>query len=201
MRLTIFLALCTSGLAFAEEASLTSVQRVFVEHLAGGATADQMRELIIASLHNSRLFVITEDAERADAFLKGAAEDQVYTDQFQASDGVDLRAGVGAGSRSTKSSGGLNLSARSLSVSVSDDEAVNIRERKHEAMATVRLVNKAGDVIWSTTQESPGGKFRGAGADVAEKITRKLTEDMARAKQTESHPEPAAAGFPSSSAN
>jgi hypothetical protein len=44
-------------------------------------------------------------------------------------------------------------------------------------MATVRLVNKDGDVIWSTTQESTGAKFRGASADVAEKITRQLVAD------------------------
>ena len=39
-------------------------------------------------------------------------------------------------------------------------------------MAAVRLVNKEGDVIWATTQESLGAKFRGASMDVADKITR-----------------------------
>ena len=56
-------------------------------------------------------------------------------------------------------------------------------QRRHEASAAVRLVNKDGDVIWSTTQESLGGKFRGASADVADKITRKLTEDLERARR------------------
>jgi hypothetical protein len=50
-------------------------------------------------------------------------------------------------------------------------------------MATVRLVNKDGDVIWSTTQESLGGKFRGASADVADKITSKLRDDYERARK------------------
>jgi hypothetical protein len=44
-------------------------------------------------------------------------------------------------------------------------------------MATVRLVNKEGDVIWSTTQESTGAKFKGASADVADKITKQLAAD------------------------
>jgi hypothetical protein len=44
------------------------------------------------------------------------------------------------------------------------------------------LVNKDGDVIWSTTQESQGGKFKGSMADVAEKITRKLADDVAKAR-------------------
>jgi hypothetical protein len=45
-------------------------------------------------------------------------------------------------------------------------------------VAAVRLVNKDGDVIWFTTQESLGAKFRGARSDVAEKITAKLKEDF-----------------------
>lgn len=162
------------------ETGLTELKKVHVDRLVGGESADQLRELIIASLHNSKLFVVTEDPERADAILRGAADDTVYVDQFQASDGVDLRAGLGTGTRSARTSN--NLANRSLSVSVSDDESVNFRERKHEAMATVRLVNKAGDVIWSTTQESAGGKFKGAGADVAEKIAKRLVEDVAKAK-------------------
>ena len=50
-------------------------------------------------------------------------------------------------------------------------------------MAAVRLVNKEGDVIWATTQESLGAKFRGASTDVAEKITTRLKEDYARARK------------------
>jgi hypothetical protein len=38
-------------------------------------------------------------------------------------------------------------------------------------------------VIWSTTQESNGAKFRGASADVADKITRQLTTDVERVRQ------------------
>jgi len=44
-------------------------------------------------------------------------------------------------------------------------------------------VNKDGDVIWSTTQESNGAKFRGASADVADKITKQLEADYQRARQ------------------
>jgi hypothetical protein len=35
-------------------------------------------------------------------------------------------------------------------------------------------------VIWSTTQESSGAKFRGASADVADKITKQLEADYDR---------------------
>ncbi|MGH9673720.1 MAG: hypothetical protein ACRD44_11115, partial [Bryobacteraceae bacterium] len=62
-------------------------------------------------------------------------------------------------------------------------ESTRIAERKHEATAAVRIVNKEGDVIWSTTQESMGAKFRGAGSDTADKITKQLMADFDRARR------------------
>ena len=179
MRILVLLAMI--GALRAE--GLLELKRVHVDRLTGGESADQLRDLIIASLHNSKLFVVTEDAERADAFLRGAAEDLIYTDQFQSSDSLSMRATTGAGARSSNSSTLANLASRSAGVTVGENESVNIHERKHEAMASVRLVNKDGDVIWSTTQESGGAKFRGASADVAEKITRQLVEDFAKEKR------------------
>ena len=44
-------------------------------------------------------------------------------------------------------------------------------------------MNKDGDVIWSTTEESLGAKFRGASADVADKITARLKEDFEKARK------------------
>ena len=57
------------------------------------------------------------------------------------------------------------------------------QERGSAGASAVRLVNKEGDVIWATTQESLGAKFRGASTDVADKITAKLKEDFARARK------------------
>ena len=70
---------------------LLSIKRIYVDRLTGGETAAQMRDLIIASIHGARLYVLTENQERADAVLRGAAEDLIYTDQFASSDSVDLR--------------------------------------------------------------------------------------------------------------
>ena len=162
-------------------AQILTVKRVYVDKLTGGETAAQMRDLIISSLQGTKLFVLTENPERADAVLRGAAEDLVYTDAFQSSDGVDLRGAIGSGSRSTRSSG--SGVGRGLSAGVGDRESSDIRERKHEALATVRLVDKDGDVIWSTTQESNGAKFRGASADVADKISRALVAEVERLRK------------------
>jgi predicted Zn-dependent protease len=62
-------------------------------------------------------------------------------------------------------------------IGVTDSENSKISERHHEATGSVRLVGKEGDVIWSTTQESNGGKFRSAMADVADKIVRQLADE------------------------
>lgn len=165
-----------------QEQQLGDVKRIFVDRLTGGESAAQIRDLIIASLQATKLFVITENQDRADTFLRGAAEDLVFTDQFSTSDGVSGNANIGFGG-STKSS-----SRKYLGASVSDHEASNIKERKHEALATVRLVNKDGDVIWSTTQESTGGKFRGASADVADKIAKQLQLDFEKANKVKGLP-------------
>jgi hypothetical protein len=178
--IALFVLLCgTAGAQDDLSKQLLSVKRIYVDRLTGGETAAQMRDLIIASIHGAKLYVLTENQERADAVMRGAAEDLIYTDQFQSSDSVDMRSGIAAGSRSARTSSG----ARSLSIGVGDKDSTDIHERKHEALATVRLVNKDGDVIWSTTQESDGAKFRGASADVADKIARQLTADVERVRQ------------------
>jgi len=182
--LLLLLLLLGAGVGRAQDdlsKQLLSIKRIYVDRLTGGETAAQMRDLIIASLHGAKLYVLTENQERADAILRGAAEDLIYTDQFQSSDSVDLRSGVSSGSRGSRTYGSGSRSA-AISVGVGDKDSTDIHERKHEALATVRLVNKDGDVIWSTTQESDGAKFRGASADVADKIARQLTADIERVR-------------------
>jgi hypothetical protein len=163
-----------------DAAQLLAIRRVYVDRLTGGDSAAQLRDLIIASLQNTRLFVITENQDRADAIIRGAAEDLVLTDIYATSDGVNANAGIGLGSGTYSSS---RSGSRYLHAGAGDHESTDIKERKHEALATVRLVNKDGDVIWSTTQESLGGKFRGASADVADKIAKQLLADVDRAKK------------------
>ncbi len=149
-----------------------------------------MRDLLITGLQGSKLFVLTENSDRADAFLRGAAEDLVYTDTFNTSDSTNIR---GAGNNSSRSSDSAragnnsdnssNSATRGNSLGLGENESTNIKERKHEALATVRLVSKDGDVLWSTTQESNGAKFRGASADVADKITRQLIQEFERQRK------------------
>jgi hypothetical protein len=158
---------------------LLQIRRVYVDRLTGGETAAQIREMIINTLQGASLFLITENQEKADTILRGAAEDLVFTDTFSSSEGLNAHSQGGEGRGSSSATRRNNY----LGSGVGENESMHIAERKHEAMASVRLTNKDGDVIWATTQESLGGKFRGASADVAEKISKQLAEDFERAKK------------------
>ena len=153
---------------------LLTIRRVYVDRLTGGETAAQMRDILISSMQGAKLFIVTENQERADAILRGAAEDLIFTEAHSSSDGVNAHLNLGSGRSSSRALYG---------VSAGENESQHTTERHHESVAAIRLVNKEGDVIWSTTQESGGGKFRGASPDVAEKITTKLKEDFERARK------------------
>jgi hypothetical protein len=185
-------------LAAADEsphAQLLEVRRVFIDKLIGENSA-QIREMIIGSLLKTRLFVITENEQRADAFLRGAAEDLVFTDVFQTSESVTGRAQLGINTGTGGSTRYSSRNALSGSAQVGDNDSQRIQERKHEATAAVRLVNKEGDVIWSTTKESHGAKFRGAAADVAEQVAIQLTGDFQAAKKAREKPPESAPASP-----
>ncbi len=161
--------------------NLLEVRRIYVAQLTGGVQADALRELIIASLDSTKLFILTDNQDRADAVLKGAADDRSFTDTFDSDESLTARENGG------KSGSGSGISSRSggisAGLSMGDNESHHIKERKHEAYAAVRLCNRDGDVLWSTTQESLGAKFRGASADVAAKIARQLAVDVDHARR------------------
>jgi hypothetical protein len=160
--------------------SLLDVKRIYVAQLVGGVQADVLRELIIASINGTRLFILTDNPDRADAVLKGAGDDKAYTDSID----VDENASTRQNNRYPSGAGSLFRSSSAPGSSVGDNESLHTRERKHEAYASVRLCSKDGDVLWSTTQESNGAKFRGAGADVAAKIAHQLTFDFDKARRS-----------------
>ena len=159
---------------------LLRIRRLHVQELSGGEAANQIRDMIIAAMQSAGFFAVTENPERADAFLKGTAEDLVFNEQFSSHESLGVRTAASTGRGGLNTRGGERAAA---SIGVTSNEDVKINERKHEAVAAVRIVNKEGDVLWSTTQESFGAKFRGASADVADKITRQLRSDLDRARK------------------
>src|SRR5579884_1197802 len=64
---------------------LAGVHRIFVDVFTGGEAGARMREMIMSALQRSKVFIITENEERADAILRGAAKDEAFTDTFHSS--------------------------------------------------------------------------------------------------------------------
>ena len=157
---------------------LLTLRRVYVDRLTGSETAAQIRDMIIAALQRSRLFIVTEDEERADAYLRGSAEDLIFTETRASREGINVRAAGRVHSRDRS-----DATTVSGTAGAGETEDHYSRERKHEALASVRLVSRDGDVLWSTTQESTGAKYKGSSADVAEKITKELAAVYARARK------------------
>ncbi len=187
MRLPALIALSALALPAIEHraddpSNLLAIKRVFVDKFGGGETASQIRDMVIASLQGAGLFVLTENQERADVTLKGSGEDLVFTEQHSTSDGIDLHADTSAGS-STRS---YSSNRSGAGIGVGQNESTHQVERKHEATVSVRLVNKDGDILWSTTKESQGGKYRGASSDVADKILKQLLQDVEKARASTS---------------
>jgi hypothetical protein len=165
---------------------LARVKRVYVDQLGGGAMSDQLRDMIMTALQNSGLFVITEKAENADATIRGSGDDKIFNQEHDSSDSIGLHANSGTSNASHNSMNGGVSTSRNSGAGVTDSETSHIQERRHEATVSLRLVDAEGDVIWSTTQESAGGKFRGAMADVADKVARQLVEDTRKARRAAS---------------
>src|SRR5215469_13653711 len=76
-------------------ANLLAVHRIYVEQLTGGPTADALRDLLIASLDSTKLFVLTDNPDRADAVLRGAADDHAFTDTFDSNESLSTRTNGG----------------------------------------------------------------------------------------------------------
>jgi hypothetical protein len=156
---------------------LSGVRRLYVEELVGeGARA--IRDLLAAAIHSRGLFVLVEDAASADAYIRGSAEDLIYTDYQRYRAGINVR---GAASSSQRESGESNFG--SASFGVGDNEDTDRRERKHEALAAVRIVLTNGEVVWAAVRESSGAKFRGASADVAHGVADDLEAAVAKARE------------------
>lgn len=186
MRSLLFLCCLAASAAELERApvppkstQLLNIKRLYVDRLSGGETAASIRDMIINSLERLQLFTVTENPDGADATLRGSAEDLVYTDVYQQSESLDLRASANLPKRDSIGRRGSNFASFGLG----QNENSGVQERKHEATAAIRLVDRRGDVIWTTTQESTGAKFRGASADVAEKVTKQLMADLDAARR------------------
>lgn len=180
--LVVSMAICgivsagESPLVERQLAKLLTVRALHCEEL-GGQDAGPIRDLLIAAVQREGLFVLTEDPEKADAFLRGSAEDLIYTESSRYREGINARA---SSSSSRRESGESNYGAASFGVG--DTEDASSRLRRHEAVAAVRIVLRDGEVVWSASAESAGAKYRGAAVDVAAKVAAELAKAVQQAR-------------------
>jgi hypothetical protein len=161
--------------------TLGTIKRIYIESLGSSMQAIMLHDMVAASLANSGLVTVTENAAHADAVLRGSADDQIFVEQHHSSDNLSI--GL-RGSKATSQSSRYDRSSDSTSsgLNAGENEQSSSVERRHEAALSVRLVNTDGDVIWSATQESGGAKLKSASADVADRILQKLTADIQKAR-------------------
>jgi hypothetical protein len=180
--------------------SLKEVKRIFVDSLGEDPIAKQIEAMVVTQLMQSDRFVVTENGAKADAILKGAGVEKtsIETHSYESGTAASHVAGGhsgsvsgsfvgGTGSVSGSGSGGFAGAGAAINDSYSSSQAVN------DARVAVRLVNQDGDVIWATNQESKGAKYKGASADVADKVVKQLMRDIEKkTAPTTSNSEPVA---------
>jgi hypothetical protein len=133
--------------------ALLKVKRIYVDSFGDDVVSRDLQSTVVSSLVAAKRFKVTENRDRADAILKGVALEK--TSQELHSYGEGTAVGQAA-----------------ISDSSTHTETLN------EAKLSIRLIDPDGDVIWTTTQESKGGKYKGASADVADKCVKQLLRDM-----------------------
>lgn len=167
--------------------ALLSAKRIFVESFGDDTISKTVQAMVVDAITGSNRFIVTENRGKADLILKGSGLEKT-TQEAHSLDSGTVVAGAAGGSSSTisghansagasvrgSSSGGFIARKLGISDSEASIETIN------DARASVRLVTKDGDVVWSTTQESKGAKYKGATADVADKIVKQLMRDLAK---------------------
>lgn len=151
-------------------ARLLHAKRIYVDSFGDDPINRTLQSMVIDSLRLSRRFIITENREKADLILKGSALEN------------ESRQIHSVGS-STGVAGGMAAFGRAMRT---DDSQTSV-ESVSEAKLAARLVSPDGDVIWSATEESKGGKYKGAAADVADLVVKALLRELERLRMTGAH--------------
>ena len=138
-----------------DPAVLLKVKRIYVDSFGDDAISRELQAMIVSALVATKRFKVTENRDRADAILRGVA--LAKSSQELHSYGESTAVGRGA---------------------ISDSSSHT--ETRNEAKASIRLISSVGDVIWTTVQESKGGKYKGASADAADKCVKELLRDIER---------------------
>lgn len=164
-----------------DTATLLRVKRIYVDSFGDDIISKELQSMIVSSLVASKRFKVTENRDRADATLKGVALEKTSQEVHAYGESTSVGGAAGGGHSEISGSGGTisgssggGFVARHMGTS---DSSLNT-ETINEARVAIRLVSPDGDVIWTSTQESKGAKYKGASADVADKCVKQLLHDV-----------------------
>lgn len=170
-----------------DPAALLKMKRIYVDSFGDDTTSRELQSMIVSSLVATKRFKVTENRDKADAILKGVALEKTSQELHGYGESTSVgTAGGGShgevsgsvingnGSISGSSSGGFIARHMGTSDSSVHTETIN------DARIAIRLVTPDGDVIWTTTQESKGAKYKGASADVADQCIKQLLRDVTK---------------------
>jgi curli biogenesis system outer membrane secretion channel CsgG len=152
-------------------AQFLRVHRICVESFGNDAASVELQAMVINALSESKRFALTESSDetgkcneaKADAVLKGVSVQRAHEEVHSSSEGTSIN--------THRNGASINESSHST-------------ELIDEARLAVRLVmRETGDVIWSTTQESKGAKYKGANADAADKVVKQLLRDLDKLRE------------------
>jgi hypothetical protein len=170
--------------------ALLAAKRIYVESFGDDTESKTFQSMLVDAIGSAKRFIVTENKDKADLLLKGAALEKTAQEMHALGSGTVVATAAGGGSSSisgsSNSAGGMISGSsqsgfRAQHIGINDSQAST--ETVNDARAAVRLVSKDGDVVWSTTQESKGAKYKGATADVAEKIVKQLLHDIEKLEQ------------------
>ncbi|HWQ03244.1 MAG TPA: hypothetical protein VNL38_02085 [Candidatus Nitrosotenuis sp.] len=165
---------------------LSVVRRVCVQGFGTDTLSLQAQETIIARLFETTRFSITENCEKAEFVLKGSVVERVEVTQRSESEGIGFgQAGSASSSSSSKvgSVGSSSSASAAGRISANTHESLSSSEVKQQAALTLRIVDRDGEVIWATSQETGGGKSKSAVGLAAEMAVRRLLRDIERAEK------------------
>jgi curli biogenesis system outer membrane secretion channel CsgG len=185
--------------ADSDPTALLKVKRIYVDSFGEDVISRELQSMLVSSLVATKRFKVTENRDKADAILKGVALEKSSQEVHAYGEGTSVGT-AGGGSHSEISGAGGVISGSSNGGFAAQHMGINDSslntETINEARIAVRLVNPDGDVIWTSTQESKGAKYKGASADVADKCVKQLLRDLDKLE----NPSSASPSLPASTA-
>jgi len=164
----------------APDVRLSKVRRICVERFGkeDDKTSEELWGDMTASLVSSKRFRVIDSTDNkdycsgtaADAILKGHLYTTTSRELETSKDRSSTSVGLGTGHAVGIAGEGSSKTVQTERAEVIDD-----------ARLSVRLVID-GEVVWSTTQESKGAKYKGPVQDVADKVVTQLLTDCEKSE-------------------